>query len=391
LRATDSTRITVLALLVAAVTLVASTESVAARGRKSKAADKARMTEEGPELVQLMWPEPPLTPRIKFLQTYATERHLGKKPTRREIFKAFFAGTPPPRSHVHEPMDIVVSDDGNRFYVADFGQQTVFLFDFETKNVTQIGTNRPFARPFGLALDENENLYVSEQARRRVVLLNRDHEPVRVFEHPALVRPADVALDRQRGVLYVADPATKASEEHSVKVFDMQSNLLRRVGNGKGDCEGCLFFPTFVAVDAEGNLYVTSTLNSRIDVFDPQGNHVKHIGERGNAYGMFDKPKGVAVDSFGNIYVVDSGWSNVQIFNQQGQVMLFFGGRGAHPGLLKNPTGIAIDGSNRIYVSDYLNYRVSRYELVNTSAEDSHPIGSEPDSNQEGDEEYDDW
>jgi DNA-binding beta-propeller fold protein YncE len=89
---------------------------------------------------------------------------------------------------------------------------------------------------------------------------------------------------------------------------------------------------------------------------------------------MFDKPKGTALDSFGNLYAVDSGWSNIQIFNDKQQILLFFGGRGSIPGLLGNPTAIAIDKNNRIYVGDSLNHRVEIYQLVNTSAEDSHLV-----------------
>lgn len=340
-----------------------------AGGKKNK---KQKPKGDEPLELVLQWPEPPLTPRIRFVQTYATEEHLGRGPTKKQRLFQFLAGTKPPQSHVYQPMDIVVSDDGKRFYVADFGQLVVFLFDFGAKTVLSIGENRPFARPFGLALDGDENLYVSEQQTARVVVLDREHEPLRMIRHPSLVRVGDLAIDRERGLLYVADPATKAAEEHTVKVFDLEGNLLRSVGQGKGTCRGCLFFPTFVEVDGKGNLYVTSTLNARVDVFDPQGKYLRHYGQRGTSFGMFDKPKGVALDSFGNVYIVDSGWSNVQIFNQKGQVLLFFGGRGSYPGLLKNPTGIAIDRNNRIYVGDFLNYRVNVYELVNTTAEDSY-------------------
>jgi hypothetical protein len=38
---------------------------------------------------------------------------------------------------------------------------------------------------------------------------------------------------------------------------------------------------------------------------------------------------------------------------------------------MKNPSGIAIDKNNRIYVGDFLNYRLSIYDLVNTKAQDS--------------------
>ncbi len=296
----------------------------------------------GPEVVLPVWPEPPLPPRITFVQLLADGQSIGAaKAGLRESFVNFIAGRTPPSDHLYQPMDIAPSDDGQRVYVADFGQMSVFVGDFERKTFAPL--SQPFDRPFGIGIDNAENIYVSEQDGKRITVLNRALQVVRVITHPSLIRPAGLELDRGRGRLYVADPSRQDSPDHSVKVFDLQGNLLRTLGNGRGSCDGCLLFPTFVAVDSKGNVYVSNTLNARIDVFDPEGKFLRRIGERGNSYGMFDKPKGVALDSFDNVYVVDSGWSNVQIFNQQGEVLLFFGGRGENPGLLANPTGIAID------------------------------------------------
>ncbi|TAK08337.1 hypothetical protein EPO44_02780 [bacterium] len=324
-----------------------------------------------PKPIDLMWPEPPLTPRIKFVRTLASERDLGRTPTFTELLLEVVAGKKPLAGHLAEPMDIAVTNDGQRVYVSDYGQGLVYRFDLEKKELTLLGQDRPFARPFGLALDDAENLYVVEQDAKRVRVLDPAGKVVKTFSDPSLERPTDIAIDRVRGRIYVADPARKESAEHTVKVFDMDGKLMDKVGNGKGECEGCLYFPTYLTVDREGKLYVTNTMIGRVDVFDSGGKYLKRLGERGNGFGMFDRPKGVALDSFGNIYVVDSGWSNVQIFNPKGEILLFFGGRGAYPGFLKNPGGIAIDGRNRIYVTDYLNYRVAIYDLVNTTTEDS--------------------
>ncbi len=320
------------------------------------------------ELIQLRWPEPPLTTRIEFVKLLASEQDLGREATWKETFIEFLTGQRPPRWHLYEPMDIAVSDDGKQLYVSDFGQLQVFVFDLVNRQVKLWG---PFDRPFGLALDRNENLYVVEQASATIHVLNREGKKIKVIRHSDLVRPAGIVIDRERGHLYVADPARKESQEHTVKIFDLEGNLVGKIGKGKGEAQGQLYFPTYLALDHSGNLYVSSTMNARVDVFSPDGKYLKSIGARGNAFGMFDKPKGVALDRFDNVYVVDSGWSNVQIFNQQGQVLLFFGGRGAYPGLLKNPTGVAIDKDNRIYVADLLNYRLDVYQLVNTTAADS--------------------
>jgi DNA-binding beta-propeller fold protein YncE len=193
---------------------------------------------------------------------------------------------------------------------------------------------------------------------------------LRNITHESLERPTGIAVDSVRRRIYVADSAFRKSDNHMIRIFDMDGNYLKAFG-GAGYEEGKFFFPTYLAVDSQGNLYVTDTMNARVQAFDPDGRHLRTIGQRGDAFGMFDKPKGVAVDTYGNVYVVDSAWSNVQIFNQRREVLLFFGGRGRFPGLLFNPTGIAIDKENRIYVADAFNRRIGVYQLINTKADDS--------------------
>ena len=326
---------------------------------------------KGEEPVRLVWPSPPLTARVEFVRSIVSDEDLGRDTTFSQNLFAFLAGDKPAPNRILEPMGLAISDDGQRLYVSDFARLEVFVFDFGQKTFSKIGEAEKLARPVGLALDAQEQLYVVEQEKRGVSVFDRQGKRVRFFTHPSIERPTGIALDRQRGKIYLADTAHTKSEKHTIKVFDMAGDLIGTVGGERGEEPGQFLFPTYVAVDGTGNLYVTDTLNSRLQVFDPDGKYVRTIGQRGSAWGMFDKPKGVALDSFGNVYVADSGWSNVQIFNPKGQVVLFFGGRGPIPGMLKNPTAIVIDRSNRIYVGDYLNHRVEVYQLVNTRAEDS--------------------
>ncbi len=324
-----------------------------------------------PEMKRLVWPAPPLPTRIEFVRSLFSEADLGRDATFDEKLVEFIAGKKPPANRIAEPMGLAVSDDGSRLYVADYAQLAVFVFDFTQKSFVKIGRDAPLGRPVGVALDGQENLYVVEQEKKGVSVFNRKGEFIRFFTDPSVEKPGGIAIDRARGKIYVADTAHTKSEEHTVKIFDLEGKLVGSLGHGKGSGEGQFLFPTYVSVDPQGNVYVTDTLNSRVQQFDADGKFLKRFGERGNSWGMFDKPKGVASDSFGNLYVVDSGWSNVQIFNPKGQVLLFFGGRGPIPGMLQNPAPIAIDAKNRIYVGDYLNHRVEVYDLVNTTVDDS--------------------
>ncbi len=327
-------------------------------------------TTQQAEPVRLVWPAPPLTARVEFVRSIVSDEDLAHDTTFSQKLVSFLSGEKPAPNRIVEPTGIAVSDDGQRVYISDFARLAVYVFDFGSKTFTKIGEHEQLARPVGLALDAREQLYVVEQEKKGISVFDRQGRKIQFITDPGIERPSGIAIDRERGKIYLADTSHTKSQNHDIKVFTMDGKLTATIGT-KGSGPGQFLFPTYVTLDPQGNLYVTDTLNARVQMFDPDGKYVKTYGSRGNGWGMFDKPKGVALDSFGNVYVADSGWSNVQIFNQKGQVLIFFGGRGPLPGMLKNPTAVTIDKNNRIYVADYLNHRVEIYQLVNTTANDS--------------------
>lgn len=322
---------------------------------------------------RLVWPPPPEAARIEFVRTISSDQDLQTETTFSEQVVNILAGKPPPSRHVIQPMGLAVSDDGQRVYVSNLTRGVVFRFDFEQQSFLEIGD---LLHPSGLALDAEEQLYVVEQGQRHIAVFDTDGQRVRTITHANIERPVGIAIDRQRGRIYLVDTGrsehnSETKQGHSVKVFGLDGTLIKTIGGREAPPDHRMLYPSYAAVDQAGNLYVSDTLNARVQQFDADGNYVRTFGERGNRYGMFERPKGVAVDSFGNLYVVDSAWSNVQIFNARAEVLMFFGGRGSYPGLLANPTDIAIDHLDRIYVADHLSHRINVYQLVNTSAEDS--------------------
>jgi len=320
------------------------------------------------QLVKMAWPPPPDVTRIEFVREIYSDNDLSQDTTFTQSVINFVAGTKPPPNHIVEPMGLVVSDDGQTLYVSDTAWQEVFVFDFGQKKFSKYDG---FIHPLGLALDGQQNLYVVDQMRKGISVRDSTGKEIRFITDKSLVRPTGIALDRERGKFYVVDTATKEVNEHNVKVFTLDGKLLGHVGTGYGSDPGEFIFATYCALDSEGNLYVTDTLNNRVQVFDPNGKYVRTVGGNGDVPGNFGRPKGLAVDTIGDLYVVDSAWSNVQIFNRNGQIMMFFADRGPMPGLLRNPTAIAIDRNNHIYVGDYINHRVEEYQLVNTVLADT--------------------
>ena len=77
--------------------------------------------------------------------------------------------------------------------------------------------------------------------------------------------------------------------------------------------------PTDVAWDTQGNIFVSDGyINSRVAKFTKDGDWVKSWGERGSKEGEFNTPHSIANDAKGNIYVADRGNRRIQVFDPDG-------------------------------------------------------------------------
>lgn len=163
--------------------------------------------------------------------------------------------------------------------------------------------------------------------------------------------PRGLAAD-SRGNLYVAD--TKNSR---VQVFDGNGQFLREFGS-KGSGEGQLNEPCGLAVDAQGDVWVADTWNQRIAHFGPDGKPAGSFMETEKA---FFGPRAVVV-SRNTLYVADTGNKRIVRFDKQGNKLTEWGGNGIGTGQFIEPVGIAADPSGNIYVADTGNHRVQVFD-----------------------------
>jgi len=82
-------------------------------------------------------------------------------------------------------------------------------------------------------------------------------------------------------------------------------------------------FPSGVAVDSSGNVYVADTSNHRIRKITPR-EEVTTIAGDGTEV-QFSYPQGVAVDSSGNVYVADAGNNRIRKITPGGVVTTLAG------------------------------------------------------------------
>lgn len=325
---------------------------------------------QAPPRPDVVWPDPPNPPRVRYVKSLRTPADM--QPKGWDAFRRAILGA---RDEVvlQRPMGLALSEDGQRLYIADPKLAMVVLADFQAHTMRQFAPDEPIRDPFGVALDADENLYVSDTRSKQVVVLSKEGKRLRAIARDA-ARPTGIAVDRRRRILYVTDSGSVKTDQHRILAYGLDGQFLRSIG-ARGLEDGQFNFPVFLALDAAGNLYVADTMNFRIQVFDPEGSLVRKFGEQGDVPGTFASMKGLAFDGFGNLYAVEHEAAVVQIFNRDFDLLMFFGGLARKLEFMEMPCGIAIDPqTNRIYVGDQGGFsRINVYELVNTRPEDSKP------------------
>lgn len=170
-----------------------------------------------------------------------------------------------------------------------------------------------------------------------------------------LNNPSGVAIDSQ-GNVYVSD-----TFNHRVQKFDSSGNFVMKFGEyGMGD--GQFSSNSGITVDSLGNIYVADSSNNRIQKFDSTGNFILKFGTKGSANGQFSFPNDLAVSSNGDIYVTDSFNSRIQKFNSLGEYQSSFGSKGTGDLQFTYPLGIFVDTNDNIYISDTYNHRIKKYD-----------------------------
>jgi len=306
----------------------------------------------------LQWPPPPQTPRIIYLGSIKDPTYTGGKESfLKRTLNSIFGEEKTPSSMLR-PYGVFADTD--RVYVTDPGMGRLHVINLQqNKYVSVEGSgDEELVSPIGIAVDDRGDIYISDSVLQHVFVFDKERRYLRKFGSSDLFkRPAGLALDGNR--LYVVD-----THGHRVIVLSKEKgNFLFSFGKN-GIENGNFNYPTNIYISNEKLIYVTDSMNFRIQIFDQDGGFRSSFGKLGDSSGNLSKPKGIAVDSEGHIYVVDSHFDNVQIFDRNGNLLLVFGSSGNGKGEFMLPAGIYIDKLDRIYVADSYNKRIQVFQYL---------------------------
>jgi sugar lactone lactonase YvrE len=244
-------------------------------------------------------------------------------------------------------------------------------------HVDGVGPSALFWSPKGVAVDDAANVYVADSSGQTIRKVSPDGTVTTIAGSPDTGAdrigiggfaegrgptaffhyPTGVAVDRP-GNVYVADSnnyiVRKIAPDGTVTTV---AGAPRETASVDGDAKSARFIIPFgIAVDDGGNIYVTDKTTVR--KIDTRGVVTTLAGSEGGDVGTtdgvgsaarFQNPKAVAVDSKGNVYVADDGNRNVRKITPEGRVKTI---RARGGFAFKSPVAIAVDEKGKIYIAD---------------------------------------
>jgi len=204
----------------------------------------------------------------------------------------------PPDLHLGEASGVATNSKGHIF-VFSRGNSTGPAYGATASQLLEFGPDGKFLREIG------HNLYAWS------------------FAHAVRVDKQDNiwAIDKGSDMIIKFNPEGRVAMVFGRKkeASDEGAEAWKRVNPPRPAVDGSFRQPTDVTWDTRGNIFISDGyVNSRVAMFDKNGDWVKQWGDRGSKPGEFNTPHSIASDAKGNVYVADRGNSRIQVFDPDG-------------------------------------------------------------------------
>jgi DNA-binding beta-propeller fold protein YncE len=211
--------------------------------------------------------------------------------------------------------------------------------------------------PHGIEADSSGNIYVSGREWKGIQVFNSSGEFLRVISTngggsgEGQFNPMGLAVGN--GKVFACD-----WDNHRIAVFSTNGTWSKNFGSHQSaeqDTHG-------IAVDANGNIFISYYHANVIYKFSPDLAFIKSFGSAGSGDGQFNGVLEMAIGPNQRLYVVDHSGHRVQYFDLEGNFLGKFGSEGAGNGNFKYPWGIAVGKDNKVYVADRDNHRIQVFD-----------------------------
>ena len=240
--------------------------------------------------------------------------------------------------------------------MADIVNHRIQKFDPEGNFLAQVGGNGPgegeFNEPWGVAVDADDNLYVTDAFNHRIQKFDPDLNFLLAFGMPAsnledpepdaFWGPRDLAVDAD-GNIWVADTGTGR-----VVKYDPNGSLLQAFG-GMGSGPGQFLELTSIEIAPGGDIFVADSGNRRVQRFDADFNFLAEYAVPGWLYVDSAAKPYIALLPDGGLIVSDPTQNKLFRLDEGGTAVATFD---AEEGPLVLPRGVAFDSAGFVYVAE---------------------------------------
>ena len=265
-----------------------------------------------------------------------------------------------------EPYGLAASRDGSVF-VVDRGANRVIRFNSDLKPENQIGGYglgmESFNRPTFVAVDNELNIYISDENNRRVARFDArlnyvddirfadEEDPFR-FGYPSGIGVTSY------GEVWIAD-----REKNRLCRFNNIGRFDRFLGDF-GSPEGQLANPEKIVTDIDGKFYVCDADHRRLVIYDEFGNFIRKL-----VFSDIDYLIAAAIEK-NAIWILDGSMSRILFADKNGKVLEQFGPiLSGDNTALKQPSDLILLRDGRLLISDSGNRRILVCRIVRGGSE----------------------
>ncbi|CAF3457705.1 unnamed protein product, partial [Rotaria socialis] len=265
-------------------------------------------------------------------------------------------------------------DDNRTVVIADYGNDRIMQWkNGDTTNGRVVaggngagnGLNQ-LRSPTDVLIDkETDSLIICDANSLRVVRWSRRSGTTQGEILLDNIACFGLAMDEQR-YLYVSDHVKGEVRRYK---FGENIGTLVAGGNGQGAGLNQFNYPRYLFVDRQQNVYVSDCSNNRVMKWKKgakEGIVVAGGQGEGSALTQLKCPDAIFVDTLGALYAADTWNHRVMRWTQgaqQGTVIAGGNGDGAGANQFSLPFGLSFDRHGNLYVVDANNNRVQRFSI----------------------------
>lgn len=261
-------------------------------------------------------------------------------------------------------------------HVALDAQGSLYVTDSRAGKLLKLGNNGTvlatvtgLVKPLGVAVGNQNRVYVGEEGTGRVLVYDTT-----LTNTPSVLGggfnefqlPSHIAVDTTQGNgwIYVADSRTNQIRCYS------NTTLVATIG-APGTNSGQFAFPAGLYVSPARELYVVDQNNDRVQVFNSTGAYQRAFSLRTPAdvvtTNFYGRGQDIVGDSAGHLYVTDVFQDEIKVFDTQGNYTNTFSGFGEWRGQLRTPGSVALGSDSRLFVTSLNNNRIEVFTVVGSA------------------------